>query len=121
MSLQPNCQHKTRKDSRVSSRIQCRIETLQSDMGVIGGELPVHRGPQAVPAILPGGDLGAQDIDTVDAPVQALANHGNEFDLGDVQPGCRAWEVWTISKRCHAGCVGSGNGGTIADPVLRIG
>ena len=62
------------------------METFQLHAGVVIGELPVDGCGDAVLGSLPSGDLAAQDIDLVDAPVQALADEDIEFDLGDVQP-----------------------------------
>ena len=55
-------------------------------MCVVRGELPIHLGPEAVAGGLPSGDLTAQNVDAIDASVQALADHDVEVDLGDVQP-----------------------------------
>lgn len=56
--------------TRFLSIVKCRIETLQPDAGVVGGELPVHLGLEAVALDLPSGDLGAQGLDGVDAAVR---------------------------------------------------
>jgi hypothetical protein len=36
---------------------------------------------------LPGGELGVEDVEVLDAPVQALSGQGEEFNVGDVEPG----------------------------------
>jgi hypothetical protein len=40
-----------------------------------------------VGGVLPGGEFGVEGVDVGDAPVEALAGEGGEFDLGDVEPG----------------------------------
>ena len=51
-----------------------------------GTTWPVDLGSDPVSVGLPGGDFGAQDVDGIDAAVEALADHHADFDLGDVQP-----------------------------------
>ena len=48
--------------------------------------MPVDFGPKVVAAGLPGSDFAAHGLDAVDAPVQALADHDVDLNLGRVQP-----------------------------------
>jgi len=57
------------------------------DAGVGGGELPVDLAAVGVGLALPGGELGVEGVEVVDAAVEALPGQGGEFDLGDVEPG----------------------------------
>ena len=57
------------------------------DAGVVRGELPVDLPLIIVGRGLPGSKLGVQDVEVVDAAVEALPGQAGEFDLGDVQPG----------------------------------
>ncbi len=57
------------------------------DAGVVRGELPVDLPLIIVGRGLPGSKLGVQDVEVVDAAVEALPGQPGEFDLGDVQPG----------------------------------
>ena len=68
------------------SLIKCRMKALQPDTGVVGGELPIDLGLNPVASRLPGGDLGAQHFEGVNAAIEALTDHHIEFDLGDVEP-----------------------------------
>ena len=68
------------------------------DAGVGSGELPVDLSVVGVGGVLPGGEFGVEGVDVGDAPVEALAGEGGEFDLGDVEPGAVAG-VWWISSR----------------------
>ncbi len=63
-----------------------RVEVLQFDAGVGGGEAPVHGGVGAVARFLPGGDLLLERDVIGDAPVQALPAEHAEFDFRHVQP-----------------------------------
>ena len=54
--------------------------------GVGGGEVP-SRPLVGVGGVLPGGEFGVEDVEVVDAAVQALPGQGGQLDLGDVEPG----------------------------------
>ena len=77
----------------VLSFIKCRIEAFQLDAGVVGGELPVDLGLDAVSGRLPSRDLVAEDLERVNAAVEALTGHDVELDLGDVEPTAVLWRV----------------------------
>ncbi len=55
--------------------------------GVVGGEVPGDLALVGVDSALPGVEFGVQDVEGVDAAVEALAGQGGEFDLGDPEPG----------------------------------
>lgn len=57
------------------------------DAGVARGELPADLALVGVGRLLPGGEFGVEQVEVIDAPVQALAGEAGEFYLGDVQPG----------------------------------
>ena len=57
------------------------------DPGVGGGELPVHLPVSGVGGVLPGGELGVEQVEVVDPSVQALPGQRGQLDLGDVEPG----------------------------------
>ena len=59
----------------------------ESGSGVAGGEVPVDLPLVGVGGGLPGGELDVEDVEVVDAPVEALPGQGGELDLGDVEPG----------------------------------
>ena len=59
---------------------------MQFDASILGGELPLGRGPAGVAACRPGGGLPVDGVDVRQAPVQALAVHRAELDFGHVQP-----------------------------------
>jgi len=59
----------------------------ESGAGVAGGEVPVDLPLVGVGGLLPGGQLSVEDVEVVDAPVEALAGQRGQFDLGDVEPG----------------------------------
>ena len=77
----------------VASRSSCRVKPFELDAGILGRELPVDFGLKVVAATLPGGDLASHGLDAVDAPVQALADHDVDFDLGHVQPAAMLGRV----------------------------
>ena len=77
----------------VLSFIKCRIEAFQLDAGVVRGELPVDLGLDAVSGRLPSRDLVVQDLEGVNAAVEALTGHDVELDLGDVEPTAMLWRV----------------------------
>ena len=71
----------------------------ESGAGVAGGEVPVDLSLVGVGGVLPGGQLGVEVVDVVDAAVQALAGQGRELDLAMLsQEPCLG--VWWISSRC---------------------
>ena len=53
---------------------------------VVGGEVPVNLALVGVGGLLPGGEFGVEDVEVVDAAVEALAGERGEFDFGDVEP-----------------------------------
>ena len=57
------------------------------DAGVGCGELPVDLSLVGVGGLLPGGQLGVEHVEVVDASGEALPGQRGQFDLGDVQPG----------------------------------
>lgn len=57
------------------------------DAGVVAGELPDDFAFVGVGVGLPGGEFGVEQVEIVDASVQALAGESGQFDLGDVEPG----------------------------------
>ncbi len=59
---------------------------VKLDAGVGGGELPVNLALVGVGLALPGGELGVEGVEVLDAAVEALPGQGGEFDLGDVEP-----------------------------------
>lgn len=59
----------------------------QFDSCVVGGEVPVDLTLVGVGLLLPGGELGVEHAEVLDAAVQALAGERGELDLGDVEPG----------------------------------
>jgi len=56
------------------------------DPGVVGGELPVDLALFGVGGVLPGGELGVEDLEVADAALEALPGQRRELDLGDVEP-----------------------------------
>ncbi|WP_327556844.1 hypothetical protein [Actinophytocola sp.] len=66
----------------------------------MGGEVPLDLALVGVDGGLPGGEFGVEDVDVVDASVEALAGEGGEFDLGDVEPG-PVFALWW----CESGAV----------------
>jgi len=56
------------------------------DPGVVGGELPVDLALVGVRGVLPGGEFGVEDVEVVDAAVEALPGQYRKLDLGDVEP-----------------------------------
>ena len=56
------------------------------DTGVVGGEVPLDLTLIGIGLPLPGGEFGAQGLEVLDAPVQALAGQHREFDFGNVEP-----------------------------------
>ena len=48
--------------------------------------MPVDFGLKVVAAALPGSDLASHGLDVVDTPVQALAHHDVDLDLGHIEP-----------------------------------
>ena len=58
----------------------------ESRSGIAGGEVPLDLPLVCVDGVLPGGQLGVENVDVVDAAVEALAGQRGQFDLGDVQP-----------------------------------
>jgi hypothetical protein len=50
------------------------------DAGVGGGELPVDLSLVGVGGVLPSGEFGVEGVDVGDAPVEALAGEGGEFE-----------------------------------------
>src|SRR5687768_3662774 len=59
----------------------------ESSAGVAGGEVPLDLSLVGVGGVLPSGELGVEDVQIVDAPVEALAGQRGQLDLGDVEPG----------------------------------
>ena len=59
----------------------------ESGASVVGGEVPVDLALVGVGRVLAGGEFGVEDVEVIDAAVEALAGQGGEFDLGDVEPG----------------------------------
>ncbi len=57
------------------------------DAGAVGGELPIDLTLLGVGRVLPSGELGVQDVEVIDASVEALPGQRGELDLGDVEPG----------------------------------
>ena len=55
--------------------------------GVLGGEVPQHLPLVGVGGPLPGGELGAQHDEVVNAPVEALAGGRGQPGVGDAGPG----------------------------------
>ena len=53
----------------------------QASAGVLGGELPADLALVGVGGVLPGGQLRVEDVEVLDAPVEALAGQGGELDL----------------------------------------
>jgi hypothetical protein len=49
--------------------------------GVAGGEVPVDLALVVVGGVLAGSQFGVEDAEVADAPVQALAGEGGQFDL----------------------------------------
>jgi hypothetical protein len=49
--------------------------------GVVGGELPVDLALVGVGGVLPGGEFGVEDLEVVDAAVEALPGQCGEFDF----------------------------------------
>ena len=86
----------------VALRASSRIKAFELDAGIFSGELPVDFGLKVVTADRPGSNLAAHGFDAVDAPVQALADHDVDFNLGHVQPaavlGCID-KLETVSQR----------------------
>ena len=63
------------------------------DAGIGRGELPVDLPLIRIGGLLPGGELSVEGVEVGDAPVEALAGEGGQFDLGDVEPRAVAGRV----------------------------
>src|SRR5262249_49097006 len=74
-------------DRRCLSLLYVRLQVAQLDSCVVGGELPVDLTLVGVGLLLPGGELGVEHGEVLDAAVQALAAARGELVLGDVEPG----------------------------------
>ena len=75
------------------------------DAGVGGGELPVDLALVGVGGVLPGGEFGVEGVEVGDAPVEALAGQGGEFDLGDVEPGAVSGGVVDLQALGQGECL----------------
>ena len=86
-------------DRRCLSLLYVRVQVAQFDSCVVGGEVPVDLALAGVGLLLPGGELGVEHSEVLDAAVQALAGERGQPGLGDVEPG-PVPGVWWISRRC---------------------
>src|SRR5512132_2922520 len=68
------------------SVLNCRVEVLELDAGILGGEPPVHAAASRVAGRLPRGDLPREGHLVGQPPVQALPGQHTQLDLGHVQP-----------------------------------
>ena len=63
-----------------------RVESLEFDPSIGGGEAPVNGGPLDIAIMHPGGDLIDEGGFVRNAAVQALAGQDAEFRFGHVEP-----------------------------------
>src|SRR6266511_6098127 len=68
------------------SVLNCRVEVLELDPGILGRETPVHPTTSSVAGRLPRRDLPLQGRPVGQAAVQALPGQHGKLDLGHVQP-----------------------------------
>src|SRR6266699_6867203 len=68
------------------SALNYRVEVLELDAGIVGGEPPVDTTASAVAGCLPRCDLPLQGRPVGQPPVQALPSQDGKLDLGHVQP-----------------------------------
>src|SRR6266511_747439 len=69
-----------------SSGLNCRVEVLELDPGILGREAPVDATTGSVACRLPGHDLPLQRQPISHPPIQALLRQHAQLDLGHVQP-----------------------------------
>jgi hypothetical protein len=69
-----------------SSLLNCRVEVLELDAGILGREPPVDTPAASVARRLPRRDLPLQGRPVGQPPVQALLGQHRKLDLGHVQP-----------------------------------
>ena len=53
----------------VASHLECRVESLQLDAGVVIGEMPVDAGFRVVPVLLPSRRFRLHLVQCVDSPI----------------------------------------------------
>src|SRR6266536_3227697 len=76
-----------------SSGLNCRVEVLELDPGILGREAPVDATTGSVACRLPGHDLPLQRQPIGHPPIQALLRQHAQPDLGHVQPAAMLGRV----------------------------
>ena len=78
-----------RKGGACTSRLSLLkgwVSVSEFDVGVAGGESPVHLALFGVRGAGPGEEFLVEDIEVGDASAEALLGQAGQFDLGDVEP-----------------------------------
>src|SRR6266699_7243236 len=78
------------------SQLDCRIEVLEFDARVSGGEAPIDGGFSGIAGLVPRADLGHQSGFVGDAAIQALAVQHTQLDLGHVERTPVLWRVMDL-------------------------
>jgi hypothetical protein len=68
------------------SALDCRVEVLELDSGILGRKAPVDATARSVAGRLPGRDLPPQRRLVGQPPIEALLGQHGKLDLGHVQP-----------------------------------